>query len=160
MNKKQTIAEKHGVDLNNFQIRNIIVKDVTAFNFCGGVFVLITSLVFLIGAMTNKNNTFALIFFSLLSVALLLLSIVHFLYMFLFKIKFQDGMICYQSVWKKLDFFVTDIQYFMVAPSTDGTPRRTEPALVMPTAQKPPASFPQPRMAPSLCTQPGHRAQE
>lgn len=114
MNKKQTIAEKHGVDLNNFQIRNIIVKDITILNYCCGIFLLITSLAFLIVGIINKNNSFSLIFYILLSVVLLLLAIILFAYIFLFKIEFKEGIICYRGFCKKFNFLVTDIQYFMV----------------------------------------------
>lgn len=114
MNDKQTIAEKHGVDLNNFQIRNIIVKDITIFNCCCGIFLLIISLVFSIGAIINQNNLFLLIFYIVLGVVLLLLSIVFLGCIFLFKIGYQDGRIYYRCFCGKCNFHVTDIQYFIV----------------------------------------------
>lgn len=121
MNNKQTIAEKHGVIISNFQPRNIIVKDITILNCCGGIVSLLVSLLFMIMPIINNNNTGLRIACISLSVILLLLSILDFIHIFLFKIEFQEKekIIYYRDFCKKFNFPITDIQYFMVEEDED-----------------------------------------
>jgi len=114
MNNKLTIAQNHGVDINKYQSRNIIVKDTSFFNIFAEIFMFILSLFFLVIAILNKDKTFILIFLLSLSVITFFASIAAFIDTISFKIAFTNGTICYRRFLQKLNFFVTNIQYFTV----------------------------------------------
>lgn len=114
MNNKLTIAQNHGVDISKYQSRNIIVKDTSFFNIFAEIFMFILSLFFLVIAILNKDKTFILIFLLSLSVITFFASIAAFIDTISFKIAFTNGTICYRRFLQKLNFFVTNIQYFTV----------------------------------------------
>ena len=51
MSKNNSIAETHSIDLNNFEIRKVTVKQITVVNILYGLFLLLIASIFVIMAI-------------------------------------------------------------------------------------------------------------
>ncbi len=114
MSKKNSIAEAHSVDLNNFETRKVTVKEITVVNILCGLFLLLIALVFVIMAITNRESTMSLSLGVSLGAILLILAFFLFLDIFSFKVEFKEEKIHYRHFFKRSLFNVSDIKCFGV----------------------------------------------
>ena len=114
MSKTKSIAEIHGIDLNNFKTRKVTVKDITVVNIFYGLFLLLIALVFVILAITNRESTLLLSLGMSLGAILLMLTFFLFLDIFSFIIEFKEEKIHYRHFFKSSLFNISDIKCFRV----------------------------------------------
>lgn len=112
MNKKQSIAQTHGVDLNNFEPQNVTVKAITAVNILYGLFLFLVAFIFVIMAIINRKSTLLLSLGISLGVILFLITFYLFLDILSFKLEFKKGEIHYRHFFKRTLFNVSDIKCF------------------------------------------------
>ena len=112
MNNKENIAEENGVDLNTYQIRDIVVTKRSLINIFPCVFLLVIGILLIIIAIACKGLVIVLIAGILLGGALIVFAFVELLKIFTFQLTYKEGKILYHSLSKKCFFDVSSIQYF------------------------------------------------
>ena len=90
MRKNNSIAETHSIDLNNFEIRKVTVKQITVVNILYGLFLLLIASIFLIMAICNRDSTLLLSLGMSSGTILLILACFLFLDIFSFKVEFKE----------------------------------------------------------------------
>ena len=112
MSKNNSIAETHSIDLNNFEIRKVTVKQITVVNILYGLFLLLIASIFVIMAICNRDSTLLLSLGMSSGTILLILACFLFLDIFSFKVEFKEEKIYYRHFFKGLLFNVSDIKCF------------------------------------------------
>ena len=112
MNKKN-IAEQHGVDLQNYVIRNVRISHTNKLNCALCCFFVIGTLFFIVLSILKRNSDIVLTWNVFLGLIFFIGSLV-FMDLLSQEIYYTDEKITYRRFFKKYVFNVSDIEYFSV----------------------------------------------
>ena len=114
MDTKINIAENHSVDLNVFEKRDVVVRDISFFNVFWSIFLAIIALSFLITLIVCKKDVALLIVCPLFIMIGSTSSIFLIIHMLTFKIQVKENNICYGHFFHYVHINLKDIKSFVV----------------------------------------------
>ncbi len=108
------IAKDHSIDIDKYEIRNVIVKIKQISLYFGNVFILLVGLIFIIIPIISETSNLEFWIAMGIGLFLFLLSIFIFFLIFIFKIEFKDNTILYRSLFKIKTINIKDIKYYKI----------------------------------------------
>ena len=114
MEVKRDIATEHGIDLSNYEVRNITITQKNFSNIFLFLFLFLIGATFLIFSFFNEKSIIFFFIFSILGLTLCFLSIYFLIYILYFKIEYRDNVIHYRSLFKNTICNCSELSYFKI----------------------------------------------
>lgn len=108
------IAKDHSIDIDKYEIRNVIVKIKQMSLYFVNAFILIVGLIFIITSTTSKKSNIEFWLSIGFGMFFLLCSMFIFYLLFIFRLEFKDNKIIYRSLFGKKIIKIKDIKYYKI----------------------------------------------
>lgn len=108
------IAKDHSIDIDKYEIRNVIVKIKQISLYFANAFILLVGLIFITTSTTSEKSNIEFWLSIGFGMVFLLCSMFIFYSLFIFRLEFKDNKIIYRSLFGKKIIKIKDIKYYKI----------------------------------------------